>query len=254
MPRTFLFVLVCSVFAASVSDADAQVGQPWTDRGYFNFNVGFEGTSGTLTDATTFTLYDESGTKNVQHAVDSGSLIDLSFGGRVWRNVSIGLGFHRGSTSGEAAVTGAVPNPLFFNRPRNVALSASGLDRTEQALHLQFGYMLLINDRLDVHLFIGPSFFNLKQEVVSDVSITEQAFPFTNVNADAAVTEREDSATGANVGADVSYKVYETANMILRAGMFLRYTGASGKVTVLASERDSDVGGLQVGFGARVRF
>lgn len=247
-------MIVCALLVASARETAAQVGQPWTDRGYGSLSVGFEGTSGTLADAITFTLYDETGTKSVDAGVDSGSLIDLSVGSRVWRNVSVGIGFHRGATSGEASVAATVPNPLFFNRSRSVALPVNELDRTEQAFHIQIGYMLLLNEQVSVHVFVGPSFFRLKQEVVSDVTFSEQGFPFTTVSATPVIEERSDSAAGANIGADVSYKFYETPSVKLGAGMFLRYAGASGKVRVLANELDSDVGGLQIGFGARVRF
>ena len=36
--------------------------------------------------------------------------------------------------------------------------------------------------------------------------------------------------------------------------MFVRYSGASADVLVLENTVDSDVGGLQVGFGVRTRF
>ena len=253
-PKAAVVVAVFTLSAVTAQNASAQVGQPWTDRGYLNLSLGFETTSGTLNDATTFTLYDETGTKTVEHGTDSGSIIDFSVGSRVWRNVSVGIGFHRGSTSGEAALQASVPNPLIENRNRVVALSADELDRTERAIHLQFGYMVPINDQLSVHLTFGPSFFSLTQEVVSDISIAEVGFPFTNVNATPIVLERTASATGGHIGVDVAYKLYEADLVNLGVGMFLRYTGASAKIVVLENTVDSDVGGLQIGFGGRVRF
>jgi len=254
MYRKALPVVVLAVVVACADDASAQAGQPWSDRGYFNLNVGFGSTSGTLNDSTTFTLYDETGTKTVDQGTDSGSLFDFSVGTRVWRNVSAGIGFHRGSTSGEASVQASVPNPLFFNSNRSVATTANELDRTERAIHLQIGYMVPLNERLSVHVTAGPSFFRLRQDVVTDVTFTEAGFPFTNVNPAPVVSERSDSAVGANIGVDVAYQLYETTNLKLGGGMFLRYSGASAKVTVLQNTVDSDVGGLQIGFGARVRF
>jgi hypothetical protein len=41
----------------------------------------------------------------------------------------------------------------------------------------------------------------------------------------------------------------------LGAGLFVRYSGTTAGIRVLGdSEIESDLGGLQVGFGARVRF
>lgn len=256
MHRKALIVAVCLLLGASVREASAQYGQPWTDRGYFNLNVGFETTSGTLSDARTFRLPGdiEDGTLAVTSAVDSGAMIDFSVGSRVWQNVSVGFGFHRGSTSGEGAIEAAVPHPLFFNRHRNVALPVSELERTERAIHLTVGYMVPVNDRFNVHVTIGPSFFRVKQQVVSDVTFQEQGFPFTSVTSTPVVTERSDSTAGFNIGVDAAYKVWENPVIKLGAGMFLRYAGASGKIQILDNVVDSDVGGIQIGFGGRLRF
>src|SRR5687768_3297983 len=260
MRRKVLTLSVCIFLACSANDAVAQVVQrltePWTDRGYFNLNVGFETASGTLSDALTFRLPNdiEDGTMSVQSTVDSGALFDFSAGSRVWRNVSVGLGFHRGSTSGEGTLQASVPNPAFFNSHREVAIPISGLDRTERAVHLLFGYMVPIDDRLSVHVTLGPSFFRVSQEVVSGATFTETGFPFTTVNATTGVVERSDSATGFNIGVDAAYKFWENPVVKLGGGMFIRYAGASAKIQILSNVVDSDVGGFQIGFGGRLRF
>jgi hypothetical protein len=256
MHRQALTLAVCALLA-SAGEAAAQSLQlqDWIDRGFFNFNVGFESTSGTLNDAVTFRLYDEDGTKSLETAVDSGAFVDFSVGGRVWRNVSVGLGYHREATTGQASVTASVPNPIFFNRNRNVALDVDDLHRSERAIHLQVGYMLVFDEKLSVHVFGGPSFFRLVQDVVSDVTFTEQPPAFTSVTATPAITERKKSATGANIGADVSYMFYDNGSVKLGGGGFLRYSGATAGVPLLGTaEIESDLGGLQIGFGARVRF
>ena len=244
---------VALVLLGTVAPASAQVGAPWIDRGYFNFNIGFETTSGTLTDATTFRLYDESGTKAVEQNVDSGAFVDFSVGGRVWENVSVGVGFHRGSNNSEASGTASVPHPLIFGRNRTTAFAAGELDRSEQAFHIQLGYMLFVTEELSVHLTAGPSFFRLKQDVISDVTFTEQA-PFNTVNTTPVIEERSDSVTGVNAGVDVAYQFYNSDAYKLGGGVFLRYAGASARINLLENNVDSDVGGLQFGFGLRVRF
>lgn len=265
MHRKSVTVLIAALLVFAAHNAAAQTGagqtsqgnetwQPWLDRGYFNFNIGFETTSGTLNDSVAFTLYEETGTKTVEQNVDSGTLIDFSVGSRVWRNVSVGLGFHRGSNSSEASGTAAVPHPVFFNSTRPAAVSASDLSRTESAFHILIGYMLPLSDVLSVHVTGGPSFFRLKQDVLSDMAFTEQAFPFTAVNASPVVAERSDSVVGINVGVDVTYQFYETSDYRIGGGAFLRYAGASATIPVINNEVDTDVGGLQIGFGLRVRF
>jgi hypothetical protein len=241
------------VLMASATPASAQYGPSWIDRGYASINLGFESTSGTLTDSTTFTLYDESGTRTIEQNVDSGSFFDFSVGSRVWQNVSVGIGYHRGSNTSEASGTVSVPHPLVFNSNRVASVAAGDLDRTEQAFHIQVGYMLPINEELSVHVTGGPSFFRLKQDVLADVTFTEQA-PFNSVNVSGVTAERTDSAVGINVGVDVAYKLWESDAYRVGAGVFLRYAGASARITVLENEVDTDVGGLQFGLGARLRF
>lgn len=251
-PKT-LTTIATAVLIAGASQASAQVGQPWTDRGYFNLNVGFETSSGTLSDAATFTIYEEAGNKRVEQNVDSGALFDFSVGSRVWQNVSVGLGYHRGANSSEASATATVPSPVIFNASRAAAASVGDLERRISAFHIQVGYMIPFTDELSVHVTAGPSFFRLRQDVVGDLTFTD-APPFTSVAANPVVENRSDSAAGLNIGADVAYKVWESDAYKVGAGMFLRYSAATARIRILENEVDSDLGGLQIGFGARVRF
>ena len=238
----------------SAREAAAQAGQAWTDRGFVNFNVGFQSTSTDLNDTSTFRLYDEDASLAVAQTTDSGAFVDFGAGARVWRNVSVGFAFHQGSSTSDAAVSGQVPHPLFFNRNRSVALTATDLERTERAFHLQFGYMFVVNDQVQVNVFAGPSFFKVRQDVVSSIDVTEQGGDFSRVTATAAVAERSDSPVGANIGADVSYLFYRTDSVKVGAGVFFRYAAAKADIQVLQNTVESDLGGAQVGFGARVRF
>jgi hypothetical protein len=256
MHKSVLRAIVCVFLIASARDSAAQtwqLGTPWTDRGYFNLNVGFESVSGQLNDASTLPIYGEQASLSVAQAIDSGSLFDFSVGARVWRNASVGIGFHSGSTHSEASLTGSIPHPLFFNRPRALALTATDLERSERAVHLQFGYMLPLTERVSVHVTLGPSFFKLNQDVVDDVTLNEGG-GFSTVTGTPVVVQRDDSPTGFNIGADVMYQAYTRDRIKLGAGLFLRYAGASADVQVLDNVVDSDVGGLQVGFGGRLRF
>jgi hypothetical protein len=254
MHRKVLTVAVVLLLVTSVREASAQVGDPWSDRGYLNVNIAFGGSSGTFTDARTFRLYDEDGALEVATSFDSGPMFDFAVGARVWRNVSLGIGYTRGGSSGDGTVTALVPNPVMFNAHRNVAFQVTDLERSEGAFHLQFGYMLPLSDELSVHVTIGPTFFSVHQDVVSDVAYTEVGPPYTTVNATPVITERTDSPVGFNIGVDATYKLYETPTIKLGAGMFLRYAGSTAEFQVLDNVVETDVGGIQVGFGARLRF
>ena len=50
------------------------------------------------------------------------------------------------------------------------------------------------------------------------------------------------------------YKLRDTGSVAVGVGGFMRYSGASTSITVMTSDVDTDVGGFQIGFGARVRF
>jgi hypothetical protein len=113
--------------------------------------------------------------------------------------------------------------------------------------------MIPVNEELSVHVTVGPSFFSLKQDVLADVTFTEQP-PFTTVNVSGVTAERTDSAVGVNAGVDVSYILSESDAYKIGAGAFLRYAGASARITVIENDVDTDVGGLQFGLGLRVRF
>ena len=251
-PKT-LSAITTVLLLSAATQASAQVGQPWIDRGYFNLNVGFETTSGTLSDAAEFTLYEEAGNKRVDQNVDSGALFDFSVGTRVWENVSVGLAYHRGANSSEASATASVPSPVLFNAHRAAAVAATDLERRVRAFHIQVGYMMVLSDDLSVHVTAGPSFYRLAQEVIGDLAFAEAA-PYTTVSASPVIEERSDSAAGINIGADVTYKLWESDAYKVGGGMFLRYSAATARIRILENDVDSDLGGLQIGFGARVRF
>jgi hypothetical protein len=251
---TFAVGLLILVSAREAAAQAGQVGQPWTDRGFVNVNIGFQSNSTDLNDTSTFRLYDEDASLAVAQSTDSGAFFDIGAGARVWRNVSAGFAFHQGSSTSDAAVSGQIPHPVVFNRNRSVALTATDLERTERALHLQFGYMFVVNDRLDINVFAGPSFFKVRQEVVSSIDVTEQGGDFSRVDASAAVAERSDTPVGGNIGADVSYLFYRTDSVRVGAGFFVRYASAKADIQVLQNTVESDLGGAQIGFGARIRF
>lgn len=252
MRRHVVTLVVCGFLAASM-DAAAQ-SREWTDRGYANLNLGFQGSPGDVVATKDFPIYQEQGRVTVNGQVDGGAFFDLSGGARVWRNVSVGLGYHRVASSADATIAGSVPHPVFFDRPREFTTEVRSLERSESAVHLSFGYMFVVNDKLDVLVTGGPSFFRVSQEVVSDVTIGEVGPPFTTVVSDQQIAKRKESPVGGHIGADVTYKLYERDRMKIGGGAFLRYAAASADLLVVDQNVKSDLGGFQFGFGLRTRF
>ncbi len=250
-----VFVMVCGVCASVANDAHAQMGT-WADRGYVNIGFGVESGSSSITDTQNLVIYEEAGNVTSSTTWTSGSLIDAGFGVRVWRNMTVGIGYHQEENDTDGQLTGAIPSPIFFNRPRTVDQDAV-LDRKERAAHLVFGWVMPFSEKLDVMVFGGPSFFRLEQDGVApfdSTDIGERGSPFNEVVLDVDVETRKKSLVGYNVGVDATYILWSNDDLRVGAGGFVRFTQASGDILQLVNEQPTKVGGVQFGFGARIRF
>lgn len=254
MRKPFVTLVVCGLVAGSAGQASAQVGSAWSDRAYFNLNWAAEAGSTDLNGSTEFPRYEEIATFDTSAKAGSGPMIDLAVGARVWRNVSVGIGFHRVASQTDVSLTGSAPHPLFFDRPRAVAENLPSFKRHERAIHLSFGYMIPVNEKMDVLVYGGPSFFRVSQDRVASVDFEESGSPSTSVVTQVVTTRHTDNPVGGHIGADVSYKLWTVKMLTLGAGGFLRYAGASTRFEMLDTDIDSAVGGFQAGLGLRVRF
>jgi hypothetical protein len=248
-----VFLIACGVFAGTAHQASAQ-GATWSDRGYINVGWGVESGSSAMSDVQTTTIYEETATITSSSTFTSGSLFDVGVGVRVWRNLTVGASYHQEQNDTEGELTGAIPSPVFFNRPRTLNEAVTGLERKEKATHLQFGWVMPFRENLDVMVFGGPSFFRLEHDAVSRVTIGEQGGAFTTVVAQTTITTRKQSKTGFNVGADATYIVWQNDNIRVGAGGFIRFTKAEMDIDMLTTPQPTEVGGVQFGFGARLRF
>lgn len=253
MHRTLRAATIAAVLVGAGQPAFAQ-GAEWTDRVFASVSFGFEGGTADISDNRTFTIYGENASIGSNASFKSDSIIDGSLGVRAWRNVGVALAFHAQSTTGTAEVSGSIPHPIFFDRPRNFSETLDGIDRDEQATHLQIGWMVPVNDNLDVFLFAGPSFFRLTQELITDVTVAEQPPAFINVVVQPNVEVRKRNATGFNVGADVTYMIYTNDSVRFGIGGFARMTRATADIALANSTIETKLGGFQAGIGARVRF
>jgi hypothetical protein len=249
-----MFLMVCGVFAGAARQASAQ-GATWADRGYINVGWGVESGTSDMTDTQTVNIYEETGTVNSISNFTSGSLFDVGVGLRVWRNLTVGAAYHQEQNDTEGRLTGSIPSPVFFNRPRTLDEPVPGLDRKESAVHLQLGWVVPIGSKFDVMVYGGPSFFRLEQETISEVEFTEPGGAFTTVGADEELTIRKKSQTGYNAGVDATYIVWSNDSVRVGAGGFVRFTQADMEVEMLSGAGvPTKAGGVQFGFGARLRF
>ncbi|MGE0812046.1 MAG: outer membrane beta-barrel protein [Vicinamibacterales bacterium] len=244
-------ILVAAGLLASAVDAAAQTDE---SRFFLGVSGAFEPGTETYSDGSTFPKYDELGRVDVSSEVSSGAVLDFGVGARLTGNWIAAANFHRTSSADVADVSGQVPHPLFFDRPRSFSASVDDLKRTEQALHLSIGYRLGLTDKVDVQFLAGPSQFRFTQEVVSGVDITEVGGAFTAVNVAAQTQVRKHNAWGGHVGADISYQFAQSGTANFRLGAYIRYAEAASEFQVVSQNAKTKVGGTQFGLGLRVRF
>jgi hypothetical protein len=233
-----VFLAVCSPVAAQ-------------GRIYVAVNGMYQATSHDFGETFTFTENAEQARVEIESSADSGPGFDVSGGVRLSRHFGVGVGVTRFSRTTPASIEASVPHPFFFEQPRTVTADVSGLKREELAVHIQVRALVPIGRQLELSAFGGPSFYTVRQGVVTDIEYTE-SYPFDAVTFDRAVTtSAEKSKAGFNVGADLAY--FFTRQLGVGGG--LQYSPATVKLGTAAGRTISvDAGGLQVGGGVRLRF
>ena len=240
MPMTRNLVMAMLI-AAGAANASAQTQPPPANLGFLNVNFGGQPGSHDVGTNQSFPLYGETATFTTVQENGSGALFDITGGYKIRPSFGAAVGFSNFSNTSEAAVATSIPDPLIFDRPRAATSTVPDLEHSERGIHLQAVWFVPVTDKIDVALSAGPSFFMVRQDVVS-MSVT----PGTQTANFSTTTEKK-TGIGANIGVDGTYLI--TRNF--GAGVFLRFAGA--KVD-LPSVEGLGVGGFQAGGGVRVRF
>jgi hypothetical protein len=251
--RTLRAALTTAVLVGIGLPASAQ-STPWEDRVFVNLSFGVDTGSTDISQNRSFVVYNETGTLQADVEYGSFPIFDLAVGARVFRNVGVAIGFHTGSTKGDGQLVASVPHPQFFDRHRMVTAPFDDADRDERATHLQIGWMMPVNDRFDLFIYGGPSFFQVTQEVVTDLSFTEQGPPYTNITILPNIQRQKENATGYNFGVDGTYFILTSDSWRLGIGGLLRFTGATADFSSGDATVETDLGGVQFAVGARIRF
>ena len=246
------------VIAATVPCAIALTSDPVSaqqatseSRGFISINGGSQATSSDFSYNVPFTLFVEEGDFTADYQIESGPLFDAGGGVRVWRNLAIGGAVSVFSKDTAATVNANLPHPFFFNQDRRVSGTAENLARREVGIHIQALWVVPVNENLEVAVFGGPSFFNLSQDLVSEVQFAS-TFPFDDAEFTGVSTiEASESAIGFNVGVDVGFYFSEHVG----AGGLVRFSRASVDLMLSSGDTAStDAGGFQAMGGLRVRF
>jgi hypothetical protein len=218
-----------------------------TDRVFVSVNASYLTASRTFDDSRTFTIDGdpETATFTGDYAVEPSVGVDAGAIVRLWQGLGAGVAFTSYSDRRDIEIEASLPHPLKFNSPRTITGTAAG-DHEETAVHLQIAYIVPVGKRLSVIAFGGPSFFTVKQSVVTAVQHRSE-YPHDEATFTGATVEtEEESKTGFNVGADVAY--FFTKNV--GVGGIVRFSST----TTTFSLGDVDAGGALVGGGVRLRF
>lgn len=236
--------LIITALAALVLPSDAHAQMQWTDQGFFNVNFGFQTGSRSLNTTTTFDIYEETGSVSSTQDVEGGPLFDVSGGYKVWRNLALGVGYSRVSSSSGLSLTGSIPDPVFFDRPRPVTATAGDAEHTEQAIHLQGVWMVPVTDTFDVGVGFGPTIFMIKQDIPTALSVSEPGPTVSSVT----VSDVSKTTVGFHAGVDMTYLVTRRAGI----GVNARYVWGSADLE--GTDDSLTLGGFQIGGGVRIRF
>lgn len=238
--RIACFAIGLCAFAGTASAQQMQ----WTDRGYITVNGGAQIGSQDLSESGSLPIYDETATFSSSGKVKGGGLFDLGGAYRVWgRNLLAGVSYSHVGSKSDGSLTGSVPDPVFFDRPRTVNRAFSGLKHTQDQVHINAIWMMPVANKLDVAIAAGPTFFSVKQDTIPTFTFTEPGPTVTTTVASAKKT-----TVGFNAGIDVQYMLRKRWGV----GGLVRYS--VGSVSLPGATKKLTVGGFQIGAGGRVRF
>nr|ADI23822.1 hypothetical protein [uncultured gamma proteobacterium HF4000_48E10] len=211
----------------------------------------YQATTTSFTDTMIFERYAEDGHTVTDYTVGGGPVFDVMAGIRVTEYLGVGGGltwFARSDVGDES--TTSVPHRFYFNQHRT-ATGPAAAERRELAVHLVGFVTTPVTDRVTVTVFGGPSVFQVRQELVTEVTYADPS-PYNAISFEGAVTAQQNLSTwGGNVGADVSMSFSRHVGI----GGLVRFSRAT--LNLQSSDNDTvtvTVGGLQVGGGVRSRF
>lgn len=170
---------------------------------------------------------------------------------RVLRNLAAGLSVSYASAQTGGTVNASLPHPFYFRQPRAISGDVDDLERRELAVHAEAAWTFRVTPRLQVTVFGGPSYIQVRHALVTDVSYAE-SFPFDTATFARAVTASATvSALGFNGGGDVSWRVgrqFGVAGLVRYARADVTLTPAAGNNVAVRA------GGVQAGGGLRFYF
>jgi len=227
--------------------------QEWTGDGFLSINGGGQIGDRQFEANLSVPKFDEIAEFETDHDLGGGGILNVVGVLRVWRSLGVGAGFSLQESTDDISGSGTVPNPLFFDRPRPVSFTETGLKHREIGIHLSAVYVIPVSERFRVSLFGGPTLFRVRQDLVSDITLGPEtdAPLFETVSvASVATSSVNGTGGGGHVGFDGAFLLNEQ----LGFGGFFRFAGGSVDLPTGNSMTSVGVGGAQLGGGLRVSF
>ena len=146
MRKSVLLIAVAAVasLAAWPSTALAQQG-PLGGKVFVSVNFGIQVGDNNLDRTSTFDLYEETATIDINQTINNGAFFDISGAYKVKPNLGVGLAYDFVSNAGDGTVSGSLPHPRVLRpaahvhgvgrRPRTLRERLSFPGRVVRAIH-----------------------------------------------------------------------------------------------------------------------
>ena len=231
--------------------ASAQLRAP-ESRGFVAFYGGMQSADGSSTASGRFSVYGEStGRFEAAQTHEGGGLFSLGGGVKIWKHLAIGVAYTRMTDTQNATASVTAPHPVIYDTTRTASTTVNDLAHEEDGIHLQALIVLPFNDRVELIVGGGPTFFGVKHDFVTRVGFTEGAAPYSSISVGTTeITKGDENTTGYNLSGELA--VYFTKNV--GAAGFFRYAKGTATFDVAGKATDLDAGGTQFGGGLRIRF
>jgi hypothetical protein len=192
----------------------------------------------------------ETETITVDHGVKTALGFSVGAAVKLVPQFWVGVQYAAADMKPGASITAVVPHPILFNAPRTVEGSLDDVAHKEQNVHVDLMYALPVH-AVDVKVMGGPTFFNVKQDFVSGVTVSE-TYPFDTATFASATTKRvSKTAVGFNAGVDVSRLLSSSVGI----GGLIRYSRADVKFDDPdIGQQTIKAGGVEAAVGVRIRF
>jgi len=220
-------------------------------RGYVIGGVSFLFGDRDFTDHRVIRTNAEDGSFDASYTNANATGFEVAGAVRLWKYLGARIGVAHYSSDSAAEVSLSVPHPFFFQRPRALSSPVDGIRHDETWIHAHALATFVATRQLQVSVFGGPSFLDMTQGAVTDVTYTD-VFPYDVITLNQVMTTgRSASKVAFGAGADVLFyftKSVGVAGSIEFARAPTTFPTANGGSATVTG------GGPRAGVGLSIRF